>query len=182
MGGRIPEPPPGQPPDNKGLSTGAIVAIVIVALILLVFGLCVAALGSLEGGDDESDDVESVAFGVVDGRTVLAYGGWDGARLWDPVTGTQIGKPWKGRFWLTSVAFGVVDGRTVLASGAFGGKMRLWDPATGTQIGEPWTGHNDGVQSVAFGVVEGRTCWPPPAGMGRCGCGIRPPGSRSGSR
>lgn len=35
---------PGQPPEKKGLSTGAIVAIVIVALILLVFGVCVAVL------------------------------------------------------------------------------------------------------------------------------------------
>jgi hypothetical protein len=31
---------PGQPP-KKGLSTGAIVAIVIIALVLILFGICV---------------------------------------------------------------------------------------------------------------------------------------------
>ena len=35
---------PSEPPEKKGLSNGAIVAIVIVAIILLVFGVCVAVL------------------------------------------------------------------------------------------------------------------------------------------
>jgi len=43
MSGQVPDPS-GQPPERKGLSTGAIVALVIVALILLVFGVCVLAL------------------------------------------------------------------------------------------------------------------------------------------
>lgn len=47
MSGQIPGSP-GQPPEKKGLSTGAIVAIVIVALVLLVFGVCV--LGAVAGG------------------------------------------------------------------------------------------------------------------------------------
>jgi flagellar basal body-associated protein FliL len=42
MSGQIPESP-GQPPEKKGLSTGAIVAIIIVALVLLLFGVCIAA-------------------------------------------------------------------------------------------------------------------------------------------
>ena len=85
--------------------------------------------------------MESVAFGVVDGRTVLASGGWDGkVRLWDPATGTRIGKPLTGdEDVVQSVAFGVVDGRTMLASGGWDGKVRLWDPATGTRIGKPLT-------------------------------------------
>lgn len=44
MSGQMPGSP-GQPPEKKGLSNGAIVAIVIVALVLLLFGVCVA--GSL---------------------------------------------------------------------------------------------------------------------------------------
>ena len=39
---------PGQPPHKKGLSTGAIVAIVIVALVLLLFGICV--VGAITSG------------------------------------------------------------------------------------------------------------------------------------
>lgn len=35
--------------------------------------------------------VQSVAFGTVDGSTVLASGGWDGrVRRWCPATGRQI--------------------------------------------------------------------------------------------
>ena len=157
MSGHIPERPSGQPPEKTGLSAGAIVAIVVVAMILLVFGVCVAALSSL-ADYNPSGTGRSVAFGVVDGATVLASGGGEGVRLWDPATGTQIGKPLTGhKDVVDSVAFGVVDGRTMLASGAWDDKVRLWDPATGTQIGKPLTGHKDGVESVAFGVVDGRT-------------------------
>jgi hypothetical protein len=35
-----------QPPERKGLSTGCLVSLVVVAIILLVFGLCVAALST----------------------------------------------------------------------------------------------------------------------------------------
>ena len=42
-------------------------------------------------GPELGHDVESLAFGEVDGRTVLASGSWDGkVLLWDPATGTQI--------------------------------------------------------------------------------------------
>ena len=40
MSGQMPGSP-GQPPEKKGLSTGAIVAIVIVAIVLMLFGICV---------------------------------------------------------------------------------------------------------------------------------------------
>ena len=142
MSDQMPGRPSGQPPEKKGLSGCAIVAIVFVALILLVFGVCVAALSSLENTASPTGNGLSVAFGVVDGRTVLASGGEDGmVRLWDPVQGTQIGKPLTGHDAdVESVAFGVVAGRTVLASGGWDGMVRLWDPATGTQIGEPLTG------------------------------------------
>ena len=41
---------PGQPPEKKGLSTGAIVAIVIVAIVLLLFGICVGGSALFSGG------------------------------------------------------------------------------------------------------------------------------------
>ena len=40
--------PQGQPPRKGGMSTGAIVAIVILAIVLLIFGICVAMLTSLD--------------------------------------------------------------------------------------------------------------------------------------
>jgi hypothetical protein len=38
------EPPPGAPAPRKGLPTGSIVALVIVAVILLVYGICVTVV------------------------------------------------------------------------------------------------------------------------------------------
>lgn len=40
------EPPPGGPAARKGLSTGWIVALVIIAVILVGFGTCVAIVSS----------------------------------------------------------------------------------------------------------------------------------------
>jgi WD40 repeat protein len=105
--------------------------------------------------------VESVAFGVTaDGRLLLASGGQDGTvRLWDPVTGTAIGRPLTGHTsTMESVAFGTAaDGRLLLASGGQDSTVRLWDPVTGTAIGRPLTGHTQSVESVAFGVTaDGR--------------------------
>lgn len=37
---------PPEPPEKKGLSTGCLVSLVAVAIILLVFGVCVAVLSS----------------------------------------------------------------------------------------------------------------------------------------
>ena len=38
------EPPPGVPEPRRGLRTGSIVALVIVAVILLVYGICVTVV------------------------------------------------------------------------------------------------------------------------------------------
>ncbi len=127
----------------------------VVPLVLLWGSLPSDAFGA--GSADPG--VSSVAFGVVQGRTVLASGGTDGTvRVWDPATGQQLGEPLTGhRQGVESVAFGVLEGRVVLASGGRDKTVRLWDPATGQQLGEPLTGHRERVESVAFGEVQGST-------------------------
>ena len=37
---------PHEPPESKGLSTGCLVSLAAVAIILLVFGVCVAVLST----------------------------------------------------------------------------------------------------------------------------------------
>ena len=101
--------------------------------------------------------VLSVAFGSVDGSTVLATASWDHtARLWDAVTGIHLQTLTGHTDWVISVAFGSVDGSTVLATASWDHSVRLWDPVTGIHL-HTLTGHTGGVQSVAFGAVDGRS-------------------------
>jgi WD40 repeat protein len=81
-----------------------------------------------------------VAFGVVDGRTVLASASYDETvRLWDPATGTPIGEPLTGHTnTVAGVAFGVVEGRTVLASA--GGPDILLEEVLGDRCFQPEPG------------------------------------------
>jgi WD40 repeat protein/transcriptional regulator with XRE-family HTH domain len=69
-----------------------------------------------------------------DGKT-LATGGLNGAQLWDPATGQQIGRPLRTAMDIVVVAFSP-DGKTLATGGPDG--AQLWDPATGQQIGKPF--------------------------------------------
>ena len=105
-----------------------------------------------------SEQVTSIAFGMVDGRPVVVSGSWDGTvRLWDARTGQAIGTPLEGHMsWVSAVAFGAVDGRAVVVSGSDDRTIRLWDARTGKAIGTPLEGHTVGVTAVALGAVDGR--------------------------
>ena len=87
--------------------------------------------------------VRSVAFGTaLDGRLLVASGSDDRTvRLWDPVTGTQLGELTGHTNTVDSVAFATApDGRLLLAACSDDDTIRLWDPVTGTQLGKPLTG------------------------------------------
>ena len=80
-----------------------------------------------------TDTVNAVAFGVVEGRAVLASASYDTTvRLWDPATGQPIGEPLTGHTSaVEAVAFAEVEGRPLV--GLPGGNalylVQVFDPA-----------------------------------------------------
>ncbi|KAG6906873.1 hypothetical protein DXG01_011586 [Tephrocybe rancida] len=70
-------------------------------------------------------------------------------RVWDTVTGQQLGEALRGHeHMVNSVAFSS-DG-TKIVSGSGDKTVRVWDTETGQQLGEALQGHEDEVASVAF--------------------------------
>lgn len=83
--------------------------------------------------------VSSLVFGTgVDGRSILASGGWDGnVRLWDTGTGSQPYAPLNHGDSVSVVAIcGKPTGGLMLVSASGDGMVRFWDIVTGTQISE----------------------------------------------
>ena len=112
--------------------------------------------------DSDTGELRSVAFGVVDGRTVLATGwcfrsvGEQSVRVWDAATGRHL-QTLDGHIRSEdSWAFGVLAGRTVLATGGRDESVRVWDPVTGQHLAA-LTDFDDEVSGLAFGVIDGQT-------------------------
>jgi len=92
------------------------------------------------------------------GRTHLATSGYDATiRIWDPVTGRQMGEPLTGHSGLVSGLCAVREvgpddkpGRILLASGGADGTIRIWDPVIGRQIGDPMTGHTGRIYGICI--------------------------------
>ena len=84
-----------------------------------------------------------------DGIHIVSGSDDDMIRVWDMMTGQQVGEVLKGHeYWVNSVTFSP-DG-THIVSGSYDKTIRVWDVVTGQQVGEALRGHEDSVHSVAF--------------------------------
>ena len=139
-----------------------------------------AATGNLVGAplSGHTGRVTSVAVGQVDGRAIIVSGSIDQTvRVWDAATGNPVLAPLSGHTGqVTSVAVGQVDGRAIIVSGSIDRTVRVWDAATGdrpslaTPAGRPrW-------RSGRWTTAPSSS---PAALTEPCGCGTRPPATRS---
>jgi WD40 repeat protein/predicted Ser/Thr protein kinase len=158
------------------------------ALLVLVVGMVPAIVLLARGDDgrrqgfgtllhtmtDHSSDVNAVAVGTLNGRTIAVSGGVDNTvRVWDVATGEQLGEPLKGHGDdVYAVALGERNHRLIAASASAGvggrgflgftendNAVRVWDVAARKEIYR--LPHNEGYSSdgptkVALGTVDGR--------------------------
>jgi WD40 repeat protein len=112
----------------------------------------------------------AVVVPVGDGRVLLAASGDDEeddvVRLWDPVTGEQVGGPLRensqrGGLVMAMVALPFAGGHTRLATAHYdedddGHVVYLWDTVTGKQVGGPLPGPGSASNLVAVPTPDGR--------------------------
>jgi WD40 repeat protein len=113
----------------------------------------------------------AVAAPVGDGRVLLATSGddeeEDTVRLWDPVTGEQVGGPLRetskqGGRVMAMVALPFADEHTRLATAHYdedddGHVVYLWDTVTGEQVGGPLPGPGFASELAAVPTPDGRS-------------------------
>ena len=74
-------------------------------------------------------------------------------RVWDVVTGQQVGEALRGHE--DSVHFvAFLSDNTQIVSGSDDKTIRVWDLVTGQQVGEALRGHEDSVCSVVYSPVS----------------------------
>src|SRR5207248_767269 len=99
-------------------------------------------------------------------------------RLWDMSTRQQIGRPLTGHTDAVVAAAFSPDGKS-LATGSYDGTIRLWNVSTHRQIGRTLNGHAGEVTRWRSALAA--RSWPSAAPTARCGCGMCPPASGSGT-
>ncbi|MCD9879926.1 WD40 repeat domain-containing protein [Streptomyces guryensis] len=113
----------------------------------------------------------AVVVPVGDDRVLLAASGDheedDVVRLWDPVTGEQVGGPLRenskqGGLVIAMVALPFAGGHTRLATAHYdedddGHVVYLWDTVTGEQVGGPLPGPGRAAELVAVPTPDGRS-------------------------
>ena len=79
-------------------------------------------------------------------------------RIWDVVTGHQVGEALRGHEkFVNSVAFSP-DGKQIV-SGSYDKTIRVWDVVTGQQVGDSLRGHEGSVYSHQQTLIISHTSW-----------------------
>ncbi len=132
---------------------------------------------------DVGAEVNAVAWGAVDGRSVLATAASSGlAQLWDAETTRPTGVACRHHAEIRDVALSEVGGTQLLATASFDRSVVLWDPRTGGH--DAPLPHPLQVHHVAFGDVDGRTMLATACadGITRLWDPVRPSGTRATNR
>jgi hypothetical protein len=110
-------------------------------------------------GDQLGGGINSVALGLVNGRTVAVSASDDRTvRLWDPTAPTVPGRALGDTLdsEVNSIAVGTLNGATIAVSGSTDGSVRLWDVAAGRLV-RRLGAHEAAVGAMAVGTVRGMT-------------------------
>ncbi len=102
--------------------------------------------------------IRAVACTRLDGRPIAVTAGQDlTIRIWDLITGEQVGGPLTGHLSsISAVACAELDGQPIAVTGSNDQTVRIWDLTTSEPIGHPLTGHTDQVNAVACAELNGK--------------------------
>ncbi|TWH69486.1 WD40 repeat protein [Micromonospora olivasterospora] len=124
--------------------------------------------------DGHTDPVFAVtSWQAASGQRLLASASWDETvRIWDAADGRLL-QTLEGHTRPVSAvtSWQAASGQRLLASASGDQTVRIWDAADGRLL-QTLEGHTDWVWAVmSWPAGRAGGCWPPPAGIGRCGCG-----------
>ena len=99
--------------------------------------------------------IQSLAWGTINGQSVLASASYGVIRIWDSTSGTTLFEPIHTRR-ANLLAFGELDGRTVIVQAGWEDVI-LWNPVSGEKLA---SFHDSNIyaiiRSIAWGAFNGR--------------------------